>query len=195
MADNDIREGDPDKPRKKKAPPPGDVDDRPRKKKPADDDEDDEEEAPRKKKRIAKDDDEEEAPRKKKKVRKDDDDEEGDLGSSPLSAIMPVGGSVFALLSLWVGFISFLLGFVALGSSFDLITIWGIGKIPPIATCLMPMLWPVALLSGGLAFLTHKHKASYGSIVGNARAVFGILFSLGAMVLHAVLVFLFVKGG
>jgi len=89
--------------------------------------------------------------------------------------------------------LSVVLGLVALGSLFDAFTVAGF-KIPPIATCFMPMLWPIALLSGGLAFVTHKHKASYGSIAGNLRAVIGILLSLGAFVIHAVIVFLVVKG-
>lgn len=173
MADDKIREGDPDKPRKRKSPPPDD-DERPRKKRSADD--------------------EDEEPRKKKKAVSQDDDETDNgrgSGRSALSALMPVGGSVFALLSFWIGLISVILGGVGLASSFDRITVGGLGKIPPMAGCFLPMLWPVALLCGGVSFLTHKHKASYGSIAGNMRAVMGILFSLGAMVVQGVLVFLF----
>jgi hypothetical protein len=144
MADQDIREGDPEKARKKKAPPPDD-DDRPRKKRPAADDDD-------------------EAPRKKKKVAKDDDEGE-DLGASPLSAIIPVGGSIWALLSLYLSMIS----------------------------CVVPGLWLVSLLCGVLAFVTHKHKASYGSIAGNMRAILGIVFSLIAMVLHAIGLFVYLS--
>jgi hypothetical protein len=178
MADDKFREGDPDNPRKKKAPLPDD-DDRPRKKRRADDEE---EEPGKKKKAVAKDEDENED---------DDEDDVPDRGRSALSAFLPVGGSIFALLSLWIGLFSALLGGVALASALDMITIWRIGKIPPLAGCFVPMLWPVALASGGLSFVTHKHKASYGSIAGNMRAVIGILLSLGALVLHGVLVFRF----
>ena len=69
MADDKIREGDPEK-RKKKAAPPDD-EDRPRKKRRDDDDEEDED-----------------RPRKKRKIARDEDDD--DLGNSPLSAIVPV---------------------------------------------------------------------------------------------------------
>lgn len=173
MADDKIREGDSDKPRKRKSPPPDD-EERPRKKRSADD----EDEEPRK---------------KKKEVSRDDDeaDEGHDSGRSALSAFMPVGGSIFALLSFWSGLLSVILAGVALASSFDMITVGCIGKIPPIAGCFLPILWPVALVGGGVSFLTHKHKASYGSIAGNMRAVMGILLGLGAMVLHGILVFLF----
>ena len=163
MADQDIREGEPEKARKKKVPPPDD-DDRPRKKRPAADDDD-------------------EVPRKKKKVAKDDDEGE-DLGASPLSAIIPVGGSIFALLSLWLSVLAALLALVGL--------IYFFGNI---LSCLLPSLWVVSLLCGVLAFVTHKHKASYGSIAGNMRAIIGILISLGVMVLHGVLVFIFLTAG
>ncbi len=184
-ADDDIREGTPKKSKKPVAPP---IQEKRPAKKPRDEDDEAEEEKPRKKKaKVAEDEDDDD---------EDDDDEteSADLGSSALSALMPVGGSVFALASLWIGFLSFVLGFVALGSSYEVITVWGIGKIPPIATCLMPMLWPVALLSGGLALLTHKHKKSYGSIAGNMRAIIGLLLSLGAMGMHVFLIYIFLKG-
>jgi hypothetical protein len=163
MADQDIREGDPGKGRKKKIPPP-DADDRPRKKRPAAGDDDD-------------------APRKKKKVARDEDEGE-DLGASPLSAIIPVGGSIFALLSLWLSVLAGLMALVGL--------IYFFGNI---VSCLLPSLWVISLLCGVLAFVTHKHKASYGSIAGNMRAIIGILISLGVMVLHGVLVFIFLTTG
>ena len=164
MAEDDIREGNPDKARKKKAP------------RPADDDDD----LPRKKRRPVQD-DEDEAPRRKKSVAKDDDDEGSDLGSSALSALIPVGGSVFALLSLWLSVIALLL------TIFAMTTYW-----QQMLSCVLPALWPISLICGGLAFLTHKHKASYGSIAGNIRAIIGILISLGVMVMHGFLVFVFV---
>jgi hypothetical protein len=159
MADN-IREGGPEKARKKKVPPPDD-EDRPRKKPPADDDEADE------------------APRKKKKVARDDDDGH-DLGSSPLSAIIPVGGSIFGLLSLWLSVIAGLLAFAGV------VLFYG-----QVISVIMPSLWPISLACGGLAFVTHKHKASYGSIAGNLRAIIGILISLVVMVAYGVLIFMF----
>ncbi|MBI2804169.1 MAG: hypothetical protein HYX68_04195 [Planctomycetes bacterium] len=120
MADDDIREGDPDRVRKKKAPPP--------------------------------DDDADDAPRKKKKVAQDDDDD-NDLGNSPLSAIVPVGGSIWAVLSLYSALL-----------------------------CFIPGLSLLAILFGVLALVTHKHKASYGSITGNMRAILGIVIGFIVLV-------------
>jgi hypothetical protein len=163
MADQDIREGNPEKARKKKTPPP-DEDDRPRKKRPVDEDD--------------------EPPRKKKKVAKDDDDGGDDLGASPLSAIIPIGGSIFGLASLWLSVLAGLLGLVSL--------IFFMGNI---LSCILPGLWVISLLCGGLAFVTHKHKASYGSIAGNLRAIIGILISLAVMLLHGFLIFVYATGG
>ena len=162
MADDDIREGNPDKARKKKAPPPADDD------------------LPRKKRRPIVDDDEDDAPRKKKNVANDE-EEGNDLGRSALSALIPVGGSVFALLSLWLSVIALLLTIYAMTTYWE-----------KMLSCVLPALWPISLICGGLAFFTHKHKASYGSIAGNMRAVIGILISLGVMVVHGFLVFIFV---
>jgi hypothetical protein len=53
----------------------------------------------------------------------------------------------------------------------------------------IPAFWPLPLLCGVLSFFTHRHKASYGSITGNMRAILGILASLLAMVIHGALVF------
>ncbi|MSQ93681.1 MAG: hypothetical protein EXR98_03900 [Gemmataceae bacterium] len=141
MADDDIQEGEPRK--KKKAPPPDDDDDdRPRKKRPADDD------------------DEDDRPRKKKKVARDD-DEGGDLGDSILSAVVPVGGSIWALLSLYSSLL-----------------------------CFIPVLPLFGVLFGVIALMTHKHKASYGSITGNLRAILGIVIGLIVIVGQCVILFL-----
>lgn len=180
MAREDIREGEPERVRKKKPAPADDDDDRPRKKRPVDDDAD-EEEAPRKKKKIRKDEDEDE----------DQDEEGGDLGASPLSAIIPVGGSVFGLASMWLGIFALALSLVALGSFLEIITI--LPKIPFMLAAIMPIFWPLAILCGGLAFFTGKRKASYGAISGNLRAIFGILLGLVVMVLHAAIIYLHMK--
>lgn len=165
MADEDIREGAPKKKKKAAPPPDDDEDDRPaRKRRPADDDD--------------------ELPRKKKAARRDEDeeDEDNDLGSSPLSAIIPVGGSIFALLSLWLSVFG---GVLALA---------GLVLFPKgLLSLVMPGLWPISFLCGALAFLTHKHKASYGSIAGNIRAIIGILISLVVMAMHGFAVFLYVS--
>jgi hypothetical protein len=58
----------------------------------------------------------------------------------------------------------------------------------------MPILWPIGLFAGILAFFTHKSKMSYGSIAGNMRAILGILFSLAAMVMHILLIYLYATG-
>lgn len=136
MADEKIRKGDPQPTKKKKAPPPEDEPD------------DEEEERP------------------KKKRRRDADDEDGaDIGSSPLSAVVPVGGSIWALVALYVGLLS----------------------------CFVPGLWLVSLLAGVLAFVTHKQKMSYGSIAGNMRAILGIIISLVAMVFHIALLIAYIS--
>jgi hypothetical protein len=188
MGKEDIREGGPEKIRKKK-PAPADEEERPRKKRPADEDE--EEERPRKK-RTADGDEEDEAPRKKKAKAAEEDEEseeeeESDLGASALSAIIPVGGSVFALAALWLSVIALALTIVALGSFFEIITI--LPKIPPLLAGAMPCFWPLAVLCGILAFFTGKRKKSYGAISGNMRAVLGILIALLVMLLHGFLLF------
>lgn len=176
MADDDIREGSP-KPKKKKAAPPPDDDDRPAKKRPrADDDE-----PPRKKKKPDPDEDEE-----------NEEEETKDLGSSPLSAIIPVGGNVFGLLSMWLAIFALALALVAVGVYLEVITI--LGKIPALLAVAMPTCWPVAILAGGLAFLTFKKKANYGAISGNLRAIGGILLGLIVAVMHVFLIYVhFIK--
>jgi hypothetical protein len=150
MADDKIREGDPEK-RKKKAPPPDDEDeDRPRKKRRPDDDEDEDDDRPRRKRKIAKD---------------DDDD---DLGNSPLSAIVPVGGSIWALGSFYLALLSCIIPF--------------------------PLLGLFAIGLGILALFTHKHKASYGSLTGNMRAILGILIGFVTMIGSSILLVLFFTG-
>src|SRR5438094_10048355 len=119
MADDTIREGEPEKPRKQKAPP----------------DEEEDDDRPRRKKRGAR--------------REEEDD---DLGSSALSAVVPVGGSIWALLSFYVALLSCI--------------------IP------IPLLGLIAIVLGVFAFITHKHKASYGFVTGSMRAVLGILIGL-----------------
>jgi hypothetical protein len=44
----------------------------------------------------------------------------------------------------------------------------------------------MAMLFGVLAFVTHKHKASYGSITGNIRALLGIVIGLITMVAYTI---------
>jgi hypothetical protein len=128
MADEDIREGDPDKPRKRKSPPPDDDgNDRPRRR----------------------DDDDDDFDRKRRNIGREDDD---DGSNSPLSAVVPVGVSIWALASLYLA----LLG------------------------CIIPGFGLIAIFCGVMAFATHKQKASYGSISGNLRAILGIV--IGAIV-------------
>lgn len=163
MADEDFQEGEPKKPAKKKAAaPPADA---------------------KKKKPVAADDDDEDID-VKKKSKKPAKSEGSDLGSSPLSAIIPVGGSIFALLSLWLSVLSGLMALAGL-----------ILFTKELISILLPSLWPIAFLCGVLSFFTHKHKASYGSVAGNMRAIIGILISLVVMGLHALLLFLYFTGG
>jgi hypothetical protein len=129
-----------------------------------------------KKKRPA-DDDDDDVPRK------DEEDGGSDLGNSPLSVLIPVGGSVFALAALWLGVFAVVAG------------IAGLILFPKnVISLLLPAFWPIALLCCALSFFTHKHKASYGSITGNMRAILGILASLVALGLHGFLAFLYFKG-
>jgi hypothetical protein len=127
------------------------------------------------------DDEDDERPRKK---RRDADDEEGsDLGSSALSAVVPVGGSIFALASLWLSVIAFLLTIAGM------VFFW-----QNILSVVLPIPWVLSLLCGVISFFTAKHKASYGSITGNMRAVLGILMSLVVMAMHGFLVFVLFSG-
>jgi len=109
-------------------------------------------------------DDTDDRPRRQKRM---DADEEAsdDPGESALSAVVPIGGSIWALLSLYLS----LLG------------------------CVIPGLPLLSLLFGIVALLTHKSKASYGSITGNMRAVLGILISLVLIVVHGIGLFLFLS--
>ena len=157
MADEDIQEGEPKPAKKKAAAPPADA----KKKKPV----------------AAEDDDDVDVKKKPKKPAKS---EGSDLGSSPLSAIIPVGGSIFALMSLWLSVLAGLMGLAGM--------IFFFGQLPSV---LLPALWPIAFLSGILSFFTHKHKASYGSVAGNMRAIIGILISLVVMGLHGFAAFVY----
>jgi hypothetical protein len=124
---------------------------------------------PAKKKKAApppSEDEEDERPRKK---RRDADEEDGsDIGSSPLSAVVPVGGSIWALLSFYIALLSCV--------------------VP------LPLLGLIAVILGGVAFMTHKHKASYGSITGNMRAVLGIVIGLFTMVGSTIIVIMYFMG-
>jgi hypothetical protein len=114
-------------------------------------------EPPAKKKKAAPPPAEDEEDERPKKKRRDTDDEGGsDIGSSPLSAVVPVGGSIWALLSFYIALLSCI--------------------VP------LPLLGLIAIILGGVAFMTHKHKASYGSITGNMRAVLGIVIGLITMI-------------
>lgn len=114
-------------------------------------------------------DDDDEVEEKPKKKRRDADEDEGsDIGSSPLSAVVPVGGSIWALLSFYIALLSCV--------------------VP------LPLLGLIAVILGGVAFMTHKHKASYGSITGNMRAVLGIIIGLFTMVASTGILVLYFMG-
>lgn len=137
--DEDIRAGDPDR-RRKKAP----------RREPDDRDDEDEEERPRRRRR------------------RDADEGEGeDIGNSPLGAVVPLGVSVWALVSLYSALLS----------------------------CVIPGLGLVAIICGILAFVTAKHKATYGSVSGKIRAIIGIVLGLSTFVIHvfALIAFLMAK--
>jgi hypothetical protein len=132
MADEDIREGDPDRPR------------RPRDR----DDDENEDDRPRRRRRDA------------------DEGKGEDIGNSPLGAVVPLGVSVWALVSLYSALLS----------------------------CVIPGLGLVAIASGILAFVTHKQKATYGSVSGSIRAVIGIVLGLITLVFHGFLLFALLTG-
>jgi hypothetical protein len=137
--------------------------DRPRKKRPLpSDDEDDD--LPRKKRRPRDDEEEERMDVRRRKRRDADEDEGGDLGNNPLGAVVPLGVSVWALLSLYSSLLS----------------------------CVVPGLGLLGILFGVIAFATAKHKATYGSISGNMRAVLGIVIGLGTVVIHIIALIAFV---
>jgi hypothetical protein len=125
----------------------------------------------KKKKAPPPEDDEEEEERPRKRKRRDADEEESaDIGSSPLSAVVPVGGSIWALLSFWIALLSCV--------------------VP------LPLLGLIAVILGVVAFLTHKSKASYGSITGNMRAILGIVIGLFTMIGSTIgLIMFFMSGG
>ena len=135
MADDDIREGEPDRPRKKRAAPRDDPDD------------EDDDDRPRRRRRR---DDDREAPEE-----------------SALGAVVPLGVSIWALVSLYSALLS----------------------------CVIPGLGLVAIIAGILAFVTHKQKATYGSVSGNIRAIIGIVLGLSTFVIHviALIAFLMAK--
>jgi hypothetical protein len=132
MAD-EVRAGDPDQPRKRAPLPDDDDDDRPRKRRRRDEDDDDD-------RRI---------------------DKNDDGSNTALSAVVPVGVSIWALLSLYTALLS----------------------------CIIPGLGLLGLLFGILAFVRANHQASYGSITGNIRAVAGILISLCTIAAHSIWLF------
>ena len=109
--------------------------------------------------------DENDDPARPDRRRDADENEEqrDDLGSSPLSALVPVGGSIWALLSLYLAILG----------------------------CVVPGLPLLALLFGVIALITHESKASYGSITGNIRAVLGILLSLMLSVMQGAILFVY----
>ena len=109
---------------------------------------------PKKRKAPPPEDDEDDRPRRRRRDAEEESAE--DLGASPLSAVVPIGGSVWALLSFYLALLS---------------------CIVPI-----PLLGLIAILLGLVAFFTHKHKASYGSVTGNMRAILGILIGFITMV-------------
>jgi hypothetical protein len=134
MADDEIREGDPELPRRKNAPP--------------SDDEDDDD-------------------RPRRRRRRDNDGDREAPEESALGAVVPLGVSVWALVSLYSALLS----------------------------CVIPGLGLVAIIAGILAFVTHKQKATYGSVSGNIRAIIGIVLGLSTFVIHvlALIAFLMAK--
>jgi hypothetical protein len=143
-----------------------DDDDRPRKKKPRSSDEIEDGERPIKKRRPRDDDDEEEERPRKRRRRDEDEDEGEDIGNSPLGAVVPLGVSIWALASFYVALLS----------------------------CFIPGFGLIAIILGIVAFVTAKHKATYGSISGNMRAVLGIVIGLFTAVVQTVMLVLILSG-
>ena len=162
---HDIREGDPNRPRKKKSPAPDEGDEeRPRKKRPRDDDEDNEEPVRTKKKpsRVNDEEDQEPPRRKRQRARDDEDDIEDIRVSPPVS----VGAGILALVSLVLSLIAFLLPII-------------------------PGLWLLGL-SCGAGSIVMQRKQPPGTI-RDRRAVVGVVFALIAMVFQAALYFVIWK--
>jgi hypothetical protein len=88
--------------------------------------------------------------------RRDADDDRESPEDAALGAIVPVGVSIWALLSLYTALFS----------------------------CVIPGLGLLAIIFGILALMTHKQKATYGSVSGNIRAIIGIVLGLSTFVIH-----------
>jgi ribosomal protein L40E len=142
---------------------------KPAPKRPIDDDYDDEDEAPRR-------------PSKKPISRRDDDDAEEDEPESMrdntlLNMLFPVGVSIWAMLSNYLGVGGLLLtvfGFALAGTGVRLA-----GVILPIAGGLFCFL---AIPLGGLSFILRPKKRTYGGVTSYMRAIIGILCGLAGVV-------------
>jgi hypothetical protein len=146
-----------------------DDDDRPRKKKSRPSADTDDDDRPRKK-RPSRDDDDDDDDRPRKRRRRDEDEQEDDddLGNSPLGAVVPLGTSIWALASFYLALVSCV--------------------VP------LPLLGLIAVVLGAVSFFRQNHKASYGSITGNIRAVLGIVIGLFTMVGSTVFLIMLMSG-
>jgi ribosomal protein L40E len=129
------------------------------------------------------DDDEDDAPRqpvKKKPRREEEPDEEPESmrDNTLLNMLFPVGVSIWAMLSNYLG----VLGVLATVFGFLLAMVAGIkimGLILPIVGMVLCLL---AIPLGGLSFFLRPKKTTYGGVTGYVRAIIGILCGLIGLV-------------
>jgi hypothetical protein len=124
---------------------------RPTRRRPADDDDRDREEDDR--------------PRRRR--RRDADEDSNPAGDAALAAVVPVGVSIWAMVSLYSALLS----------------------------CVIPGLGLIGIFAGIMALVaSKKQQTSYGSVTGNIRAVIGIVLGLLNTVFHAIMLIALLMG-
>jgi hypothetical protein len=130
------------------------------------------------------DDDEEDEPRrlvKKKRQREEeqaDDEPESLRDSTLLNMLFPVGVSIWAMLSNYLG----VLGILAIVFGYLLAVTAGIKSLGYIGPGLGGVLCLLAIPLGGLSFFLRPKKRTYGGVTGYMRAVIGIICGLVGIV-------------
>jgi hypothetical protein len=164
---------------RKGAPPP--------KKKPVDEDEDDEPRRPAKRRPV--DDDEDDEPRRpSRKRRRDEEEEEPESirDNAILNMFFPVGVSLWALGSNYLGVFSLLgafAGFIGGG-------VIGVKMVGYVICGLAALFGLLAMPLGALAFIMRPKKTTYGGVTGYMRAVIGIICGLLGIIGAGIAIFM-----
>ncbi len=131
------------------------------------------------------DEDDEPRPVKKKSRREEeetDDEPENIRDSTLLNMLFPVGVSIWAMLSNYLG----VLGVLATVFGFLIATVAGIKIMGVILPSLGILLCLLAIPLGGLSFFLRPKKTTYGGVTGYMRAIIGIGCGLVGIVLGPV---------